>query len=143
VVSLIDMIQDKQMVSDALHDAIYQQDLELHHKRSVVQSSIRCPLSHEVQSAIVAMPSLKLASVVADSISCKQIMENPVFAADGYTYERRNIEEWLKSTNESPITKESLPHQNLVPNHQLHGQIEVASDLCRMLSQIAPRFVRR
>jgi hypothetical protein len=54
-------------------------------------------------------------------------MENPVFAADGYTYERRNIEEWMKSTNESPITKELLPHQNLVPNHQLHGEIEVAT----------------
>ena len=52
-------------------------------------------------------------------------MEHPVFAADGYTYERRNIEEWLKSTNESPITKEVLAHRNLVPNHQLHGEIEV------------------
>jgi hypothetical protein len=50
------MIQDKQLVSDALHEAIYQQDLELHNKRSVVQSSIRCPLSHEVQRAIVFMP---------------------------------------------------------------------------------------
>jgi hypothetical protein len=54
-------------------------------------------------------------------------MENPVFAADGYTYERKNIEEWLKTTNESPVTKESLPHHNLVPNHQLHGEIEVAT----------------
>ncbi len=52
-------------------------------------------------------------------------MENPVFAADGYTYERRNIEEWMKTSNESPITKEILANQNLVPNHQLHGEIEV------------------
>ena len=52
-------------------------------------------------------------------------MEHPVFAADGYTYERRNIEDWLKTTNESPITKEVFPHRNLIPNHQLHGEIEV------------------
>ena len=52
VVSLIDMIHDKQLTSDALHEAIYQQELELHHKRSVVQSSIRCPLSHEVQQKL-------------------------------------------------------------------------------------------
>jgi hypothetical protein len=53
-------------------------------------------------------------------------MENPVFAADGYTYERSNIEEWLRDSNESPITKELLTHKNLIPNHQLHGEIEVA-----------------
>lgn len=52
-------------------------------------------------------------------------MEHPVFAADGHTYERRNIEEWLRTTNESPITKEVFPHRNLTPNHQLRGEIEV------------------
>lgn len=61
-------------------------------------------------------------------------MEHPVFAADGYTYERRNIEDWLKSTNESPITKEVLAHRNLVPNHQLHGEIEVPSWLVFLCS---------
>jgi hypothetical protein len=52
-------------------------------------------------------------------------MENPVFAADGFTYERRNIEEWFKTTSESPVSNEPLPHKNVVPNHQLHGEIEV------------------
>jgi hypothetical protein len=52
-------------------------------------------------------------------------MENPVFAADGYTYERRRIEEWLKHSNLSPVTQEPLVNNSLVSNHQLHGEIEV------------------
>lgn len=50
VVSLSEMIQDKRQVGEALSLATYQRDLELHHKRSVVESSILCPLSHEVQA---------------------------------------------------------------------------------------------
>jgi U-box domain len=48
-----------------------------------------------------------------------------VFAADGYTYERRRIEEWLKRSNLSPVTQEPLLNNSLVSNHQLHGEIEV------------------
>ena len=53
VVSLTEMIQDKRQVGEALSLATYQQDLELHHKRFVVESSILCPLSHEVQSHVI------------------------------------------------------------------------------------------
>ena len=48
VVSLADMIQDRKQIGEALSHATYLQELELHHKRSVIEKSILCPLSHEV-----------------------------------------------------------------------------------------------
>ncbi|CAI5488077.1 unnamed protein product [Closterium sp. Naga37s-1] len=46
-------------------------------------------------------------------------MTDPVVAADGFTYERRSIEEWLKTHDTSPSTHEPLPHKYLTPNHSL------------------------
>lgn len=39
-----------------------------------------------------------------------------VIAADGFTYERSAIENWLKSNDCSPMTNEKLAHKNLDPN---------------------------
>ena len=39
--------------------------------------------------------------------------------ADGHSYERIAIEEWLEKNETSPMTNENLSHQNLVPNHAL------------------------
>jgi hypothetical protein len=39
-----------------------------------------------------------------------------VVAADGFTYERSAIENWLKSNDCSPMTNEKLAHKNLDPN---------------------------
>lgn len=66
---------------------------------SVLEASFRCPISME-------------------------IMEDPVFAADGHTYERSEIERWLQTKNTSPLTNEVLPHKTLVPNHNLRSQIK-------------------
>lgn len=49
VVSLTGMLQDRKQIEEALSDATYMQELELHHKRSVIERSILCPLSHEVR----------------------------------------------------------------------------------------------
>ena len=51
-------------------------------------------------------------------------MSDPVFAADGHSYERKEIERYLKDNERSPITKMPLAHKNLTPNHQLRGQIQ-------------------
>ena len=45
-------------------------------------------------------------------------------ASRRYSYERKNIEAHLRSSNISPITKAPLEHKLLVPNHQLRGQIQ-------------------
>lgn len=38
----------------------------------------------------------------------EKIMIDPVFAADGYTYEREAIQQWLQTHNMSPKTKLAL-----------------------------------
>ena len=37
-----------------------------------------------------------------------KIMSEPVTIADGHTYEREAIEEWLQMNDVSPITKQKL-----------------------------------
>jgi len=53
----------------------------------------------------------------------KQIMSDPVIAADGFTYEREAIEQWFRSQNTSPQTNLELPNTHLIPNHSLRSII--------------------
>eukprot|EP00884_Botryococcus_braunii_P020704 jgi/Botrbrau1/7317/Bobra.247_3s0012.1 len=54
-----------------------------------------------------------------------ELMEDPVIAADGYTYERNAITEWLnKGKTTSPMTGEPLSDTKLVPNHYARSQIQ-------------------
>ena len=50
-----------------------------------------------------------------------EVMVEPVFTADGHTYERRAIEEWLTHQKTSPMTGEPLVHTHLTPNHSLNS----------------------
>ena len=45
-----------------------------------------------------------------------QLMIDPVFAADGFTYEREAIELWLKGHDTSPRTGQPLESKMLMPN---------------------------
>jgi len=45
-----------------------------------------------------------------------EIMEDPVFTADGHTYERVAISRWLESRNTSPLTNARLATRTLTPN---------------------------
>ena len=60
---------------------------------------------------------------VPDGLICPlslEIYEDPVVAADGFSYERREIENWFARGNRtSPKTNEELPHTFLVPNRDL------------------------
>ena len=40
----------------------------------------------------------------------QRIMEDPVVAADGNTYERRAMEDWLQRNHTSPVTGHQLRH---------------------------------
>eukprot|EP00253_Pinus_taeda_P033625 PITA_33625 len=53
----------------------------------------------------------------------KEIMVDPHIAADGYTYEHSNIKTWLENKNTSPVTKQTLDHNILIPNHTLKSAI--------------------
>lgn len=53
----------------------------------------------------------------------REIMKDPVIAADGYSYERRAIKQWLEQRGTSPITNLPLHNFNLVTNHSLRSAI--------------------
>ena len=42
---------------------------------------------------------------------------------DGFTYERRAIEQWLKTHNTSPSTGAELESKQLIPCHSLRSLI--------------------
>ena len=44
---------------------------------------------------------------------------DPVMAADGHTYDRTAITEWLKKKNTSPMTREKLEDKKLKSNHAM------------------------
>ena len=58
-------------------------------------------------------------------------MQDPVMAADGHTYERRAITEWLAHHTTSPITNLALDHTNLMPNHLARSLVQRFLDECR------------
>ncbi|XP_073312563.1 U-box domain-containing protein 33-like [Primulina huaijiensis] len=55
----------------------------------------------------------------------QEIMQDPVVAADGFTYEAEALKGWLESGHDtSPMTNLTLPHNNVVPNHALRSAIQ-------------------
>jgi hypothetical protein len=75
------------------------------------------------------------------AFSC-EIMKDPVVAADGYTYNRKEIEQWFAEHNvrtfrhsfvppfflsffskTSPKTSQALPHKMLIPNMDLRARV--------------------
>ncbi|XP_055817267.1 U-box domain-containing protein 33 isoform X2 [Solanum dulcamara] len=55
----------------------------------------------------------------------QEIMQDPVVAADGFTYEAEALRGWLDSGHDtSPMTNLTLSHKNLVPNHALRSAIQ-------------------
>ena len=55
------------------------------------------------------------------------LMDDPVTAMDGHTYERSAIEAWFSRFSEtqrptSPLTNEPLPSRRLIPSHNIRSQ---------------------
>ncbi|KAJ0099784.1 hypothetical protein Patl1_20717 [Pistacia atlantica] len=88
------------------------------------------------------LPTLKRLKEVADKARCsaskfpcvapdhficpllKDVMNDPCVAADGYSYDRKAMEEWLRNNDESPIAHLPLSNKNLLPNYSLLSAIE-------------------
>jgi TPR repeat protein len=51
-------------------------------------------------------------------------MDNPVILSDGYSYDHKYAEEWLKDNDVSPTTGEKLLNKNIIPNQTLKNIIE-------------------
>ncbi|RWR88916.1 U-box domain-containing protein 34 [Cinnamomum micranthum f. kanehirae] len=102
-------------------------------------SALRCRDRPDLESEV--MPVLEELLYIAD-VHCKlqqqnvdasshyfcpilqEVMEDPHIAADGFTYEHRAIRAWLERHSISPVTKLSLPHSHLIPNHSLRSAIQ-------------------
>ncbi|CAH8255746.1 unnamed protein product [Arabidopsis lyrata] len=55
----------------------------------------------------------------------QEVMNDPHFAADGFTYEAESIRKWFRTGHQtSPMTNLPLPHLTLVPNRALRTAIE-------------------
>jgi hypothetical protein len=54
----------------------------------------------------------------------QDIMMDPVIAADGQTYERAQIVQWLRRKQTSPLTNLSLSDRGLIPNDSLRAAIK-------------------
>ena len=53
----------------------------------------------------------------------QMVMAEPVFTADGHTYEKEAIEAWLATNHTSPKTGLVLKDKTLTPNHDKRGEI--------------------
>eukprot|EP00192_Tetraselmis_astigmatica_P007379 CAMPEP_0117678882 /NCGR_PEP_ID=MMETSP0804-20121206/17530_1 /TAXON_ID=1074897 /ORGANISM="Tetraselmis astigmatica, Strain CCMP880" /LENGTH=775 /DNA_ID=CAMNT_0005488291 /DNA_START=56 /DNA_END=2383 /DNA_ORIENTATION=- len=65
-------------------------------------------------------------SKLPEMFSCpitQQTMRDPVVAADGYTYERCAIDEWIRRKGKSPMTNLPLESTGLIPNLVLRSAI--------------------
>jgi hypothetical protein len=62
------------------------------------------------------MPNQFLCPILQD------VMEDPVVAMDGFTYERAAIEAWFRQSDRSPMTNLPIPPV-LVPNIAIRQQI--------------------
>ena len=56
-------------------------------------------------------------------VNFQEVMNQPVLAADGYTYERKAMEQWMKVHGTSPKTGARLAHKNLTDNHTVKSLI--------------------
>lgn len=64
----------------------------------------------------------ELSSQVPDAFFCPittELLIDPVVCADGHTYERSAINEWLELHDTSPLTNELLTDKSLLPNRAL------------------------
>lgn len=60
-----------------------------------------------------------LLTVTVIHVWVQELLHDPVVAADGHTYERQHITEWLQKSSTSPMTNERMEHKHLIPNRVL------------------------
>jgi hypothetical protein len=87
------------------------------------------PTFHEMHGVLHALlvAENERAKDVPDCFLCPltfEIMQDPVVMADGQSYERAAIEEWLARSDRSPMTNAVLPHRNAIPNVALRHAIQ-------------------
>ncbi|KAH6558286.1 hypothetical protein KP509_1Z070800 [Ceratopteris richardii] len=89
-----------------------------------IQNFVNIP-GTDICSRRMTLPNTHLC--IPSSFFCpiyKDIMEEPCFAADGFTYENDAIRVWLQTNNTSPMTNKRLEHKIITPNYALRSEIK-------------------
>ena len=100
-----------------------------HHLRSG-SASMTAPVS----AVAVGGSSVNYGVDLPEELMCPishELMRDPVFTADGMTYEREAIETWLQDHNTSPLTGEVLEDKKVTPALMVKG-------MCRKLREKNP-----
>ena len=66
-------------------------------------------------------------------------MTDPVSTADGFTYEREAISEWLRTKDTSPHTGAKLESKTLIPNHLVRCVLRAFIEANSRLPRPRPR----
>ncbi len=89
--------------------------------RKFIDAKILAPLSLEELDIVIDEICDEIGDRI-DELVCPitlEVMSDPVVAADGRTYERTAIEDWLSSHDTSPLTNLPLEHKGLRTNDAL------------------------
>ena len=102
--------------------------VELEHElQETLQESLR-----RVKHATRRHNAIEKLASTSDSFMCPishELFQDPVVAADGHTYERSKIEEWIRRKApdvRSPKTLQPLVHTLLIPNYALKKSMDEA-----------------
>ncbi|XP_010482459.1 PREDICTED: putative U-box domain-containing protein 53 [Camelina sativa] len=75
----------------------------------------------KAKNSLLAAPSQPPSHFICPLL--KDVMKDPCIAADGYSYDRQAIVEWMENHRTSPVTNSPLQNVNLLPNHTLDAAI--------------------
>ena len=67
---------------------------------------------------------MEIPSNFIDHAFSMEVMRDPVSTADGHTFERADIEQWIRARGTNPFTRAPLELTELTPNRALKGAIE-------------------
>lgn len=83
----------------------------------------------------------QLAATIREVMTCPishQFMRDPVVAADGNTYERKEIERWFRQQGRahSPLNQADLSHDQLSPNRAVQKLLQDATELALQAERV-------
>lgn len=67
--------------------------------------------------------------LIFGTVKLQELIEDPVVAADGHTYERRAILDWFTRKHTSPMLNTPLEDTTLRPNHSYRSSLQMLKDL--------------
>ncbi|KAJ0175364.1 hypothetical protein K1T71_009505 [Dendrolimus kikuchii] len=103
-------------------------DAEADEKGRQTRADVRALLARELRWLRRGAPPASLAQAAPHALLCPlthRVMREPTRAADGFTYERANIGEWLLAAEGavSPLTGRRMRNERLQPNYAVRDAL--------------------